>query len=665
MGRELTTPADLDGLPDVPDVLLDAREVSKTFGEQRALDHVSVRVRRGAVHAVVGENGSGKSTFIKILAGYHTPDHGCRITVAGQELPPGTPAESLRLGLRFVHQNLGLIAQFDAADNIGLVAGYPTGPVGRIQVRAQRRRATELLARIGVTLDLAVPVGQLRPVERSAVAVARALDDRHGEIRLLVLDEPTAALPPTEVEALFRVVRDVAAHGVSVLYVSHRLDEILALADVVSVLRDGRLQGTFPVEGLSRDQIVRHILGDALVPKLSTRPDSAPELDGATGLSGAAGLTSATGLDGAAGLNSAASVDGGSRRTDGSRVDSAPRVDSDSSVDGGSGRVDGSRVDRAAGVDSDSSVDGGSGRVDGSRVDSASRVDSDSSVDGGSGRVDGSRVDRAAGVDGGSRVDSGFRRGDLVRPALEVHSLVARYLAGVDFTVGAGEIVGVAGLDGSGRDELAGALGGAVPARGIVIDADGRTLGKLTPRAARAHGIALVLPNWHPASAVREFDVRENVSLASLRRFASGGVVRRGRERQAALDWLADVDIRPRDPAKLYGLLSGGNQQKVIVARWLATRPRVMVLDDPTSGVDVGARAQIYQLLRAQAAAGVGILLCSSDSEDLVAVCDRVLCLVAGRVAAEISGSDVAEQAVLAAISARAGGGLERPTGAA
>ncbi len=629
MGRELTAPADLDGLPDVPDVLLDAREVSKTFGEQRALDHVSVRVRRGAVHAVVGENGSGKSTFIKILAGYHTPDHGCRITVAGQELPPGTPAESHRLGLRFVHQNLGLIAQFDAADNIGLVAGYPTGPAGRIQVRAQRRRATELLARIGVTLDLAVPVGQLRPVERSAVAVARALDDRHGEIRLLVLDEPTAALPPTEVEALFRVVRDVAAHGVSVLYVSHRLDEILALADVVSVLRDGRLQGTFPVEGLSRDQIVRHILGDALVPKLSTRPDSAAELDGATGLSGAAGLTSATGLDGAAGLNSAASVDGGSRRADDSRVDSASRVD------------------------------GGSGRVDGSRVDS------DSSVYGGSGRVDGSRVDSAAGVDGDSRVDGGFRRGDLVRPALEVHSLVARYLAGVDFSVGAGEIVGVAGLDGSGRDELAGALGGAVPARGTVIDADGRTLGRLTPRAARAHGIALVLPNWHPASAVREFDVRENVSLASLRRFASGGVVRRGRERQAALDWLADVDIRPRDPAKLYGLLSGGNQQKVIVARWLATRPRVMVLDDPTSGVDVGARAQIYQLLRAQAAAGVGILLCSSDSEDLVAVCDRVLCLVAGRVAAEISGSDIAEQAVLAAISARAGGGLERPTGAA
>jgi ribose transport system ATP-binding protein len=545
VGRELTPRPAADGMPDV---LLDAREVSKTFGEQRALDRVSVQVRRGEVHAVVGENGSGKSTFIKILAGYYTPDHGCRITVVGHELPSGTPAESHRLGLRFVHQNLGLVAQFDAADNIGLVAGYPTGRAGRIQVRAQRRRAAELLARIGVTLDLAAPVGQLRPVERSAVAIARALDDRHGEIRLLVLDEPTAALPPTEVEALFRVVRDVAAHGVSVLYVSHRLDEILALADVVSVLRDGRLQGTFQVEGLSRDQIVRHILGDA--PALTlTEPLAQPDGD--------------------------------------------------------------------------------------------------------------SRVDGYVRLNGGSRVDGGGR------PALEVRGLSARYLAGVDFAVGGGEIVGVAGLDGSGRDELAGALGGAVPALGTVIDADGRTLGKLTPRAARAHGIALVLPNWHPASAVREFDVRENVSLASLRQFASAGVVRRGRERQAALDWLADVDIRPRDPAKLYGLLSGGNQQKVIVARWLATRPRVMVLDDPTSGVDVGARAQIYQLLRAQAAAGVGILLCSSDSEDLVAVCDRVLCLVAGRVVGELSGTDIAEQAVLAAISARAGGAAARPTGAA
>ncbi|WP_051267017.1 sugar ABC transporter ATP-binding protein [Nakamurella lactea] len=507
---------------DAPEVLIDLRGVSKTFGEQRALDDVGLQIRRGEVHALVGENGSGKSTLIKILAGYYTPDPGSEIRVGGQVLPPGAAAESQRLGLRFVHQSLGLIGEFSAADNIGMVAGYSTGPLGRVRRSEQRRRAGDLLARIGVDVDLDTPVGQLRPVERSAIAIARAVDDRDGEIRLLVLDEPTAALPPTEVEALFRVVRDVASRGVSVLYVSHRLEEILSLADVVSVLRDGQWKGTFPTGELSRESIIEHILGGALAAQ-ERLPGNA------------------------------------------------------------------------------------------------------------------------------SRPPTG--QSDAVRPALQARGLTARYLTGLDLEVAPGEIVGVAGLDGSGREELAGVLGGAVAAGGEITAADGRTLRRLTARKIRQHGIALVLANWHPASAVREFDVRENITLASLQDFASSGVVRRGREQQAARDWLAAVDVRPPDPGKRYSLLSGGNQQKVIVARWLATRPSVMVLDDPTSGVDVGARAQIYRLLRDQADAGMGVLLCSSDLEDLVVACDRVLCLAGGRQVAEITGSEISESALLTAIS--------------
>lgn len=501
-----------------PDVLLTASGVSKTFGGNRALDQVGLEIRRGEIHALVGENGSGKSTLIKILAGYYVPDPGSVITVAGRELPPGSITDSTALGLRFVHQHLGLVSELNAADNIGLVAGYATGAAGRVRVAAQRQRAAELLGRIGMSVDLDVPVGKLRPVERSAVAIARALATSEGEISLLVLDEPTAALPPTEVDALFRVVRDVAARGVSVLYVSHRLDEILALASVVSVLRDGRHQGTFPVAGLSREDIVGHILGTA-----------------------------------PAGEQSKVAA----RQTDGL--------------------------------------------------------------------------------------------------ALSVRDLSTRYLRQLDFDIRRGEIVGVAGLDGSGRDELASALGGAldraVPATGTIIDARRRQLAKLTARQARKHGIALVLPNWHPAGGVREFDVRENVSLASLRQFSSMGIVRRSREQQGVLDWLSATDVRPRDPAKGYALLSGGNQQKVIIARWLATTPDVLVLDDPTSGVDVGARHQIYDLIRAQAARGVGVLLCSSDLEDLVSICDRVLCLVEGRVVAEVSGEDITEGSLLTAIS--------------
>lgn len=520
------------------DVLVRMDHVSKTFGEQRALDDVSFTIARGEVHALVGENGSGKSTLIKILSGFHTPDRGTEVGIAGQSLDLGSPAESYRHGMRFVHQNLGIVDELDAVDNMGLAAGFATGPVWTVRRGEQERRARALLAQIGVDVDLDVPAARLRPVERSALAIARALDAQGGEIRLLVLDEPTAALPPLEVEALFRVVRDIAARGVSVLYVSHRLDEILALADQVSVLRDGRYQGTFPAAGLSRDDIVRHILGHALA---------------------------------------------------------TPEHESERESESGSASVAGA----------------GSGAASGGSP--------------------------AAAED---------------RPGLAVDDLHTTFLHGVSFRVGRGEVLGFAGLDGSGRDELAGALGGSVPADGTVVDAKGRTLTKLTARALRRHGVALVLPNWHAASAVKEFDLRENVSLASLGRSARFGVIRRQTEFDEALRWLNAVDVRPVQPDKTYGELSGGNKQKVIVARWLATHPDVLVLDDPTSGVDIGARQQIYELIRAQAARGLSVVLCSSDLEDLVELCDRVACLVEGEVRAELRGPEITEVNLLREITA-------------
>ena len=506
------------------DVLVRMDHVSKTFGEQRALDDVSLCIDRGEVHALVGENGSGKSTLIKILSGFHMPDRGSEVSIAGQGLDLGSPTESYRHGMRFVHQNLGIVDELDAVDNMGLAAGFATGPLWTVKRAEQERRARALLARIGVDVDLDVPAAKLRPVERSALAIARALDSEGGDIRLLVLDEPTAALPPLEVEALFRVVRDIAARGVSVLYVSHRLDEILALADRVSVLRDGRYQGTFPVAGLSRDDIVRHILGHALA------------------------------------------------------VDTDERESESESA-----------------------------------APDASTAD---------------------------------------RPGLAVENLSTTFLNGVSFQVQRGEVLGFAGLDGSGRDELAGALGGSVRADGTVTDAKGRVLTRLTARALRKHGVALVLPNWHAASAVKEFDLRENVSLATLARSSRFGVVRPKVEFDEALRWLTAVDVRPVQPDKTYGELSGGNKQKVIVARWLATHPDVLVLDDPTSGVDIGARKQIYDLIRAQAARGLSVVLCSSDLEDLVELCDRVACLVEGEVRAELAGPQITEVNLLREITA-------------
>jgi len=497
--------------------------VSKTFGDQRALDDVSFAIEPGEIHALVGENGSGKSTLIKVLSGFHVPDKGSVVTVEGKPLDLGKPAESHRRGMRFVHQNLGIIDEFDAVDNMGIGSGYIKGPVWTVKNRDQRARAREMLAHIGVEVDLDLPAADLRPVERSAIAIARALDAEGGEVKLLVLDEPTAALPPLEVEALFKVVRDIAAQGVSVLYVSHRLDEIRSIASRISVLRDGRYQGTFDVAGLSRDDIVRHILGHDL--------DQGP-----AGGSHAASTTT-----------------------------------------------------------------------------------------------------------------------EVREKGLVVSDLRTTFLKGVSFEVGRGEIVGFAGLDGSGRDELAGALGGAVPATGRVADGSGAGTDRLTARNLRKLGIALVLPNWHPASAVKEFDLRENVSLATLRKSSRFfGIVNRAAELEEASRWLADVDVRPPDPAKQYGELSGGNKQKVIVARWLATHPNSLVLDDPTSGVDIGARHQIYDLVRAQSARGLSTVICSSDLEDLVELCDRVICLVEGVASEELAGADLTEHRLLRAITASA-----------
>ena len=232
--------------------LVSIEHLSKTFPGQRALADVSFDVDRQEIHALVGENGSGKSTLIKVLCGFHLPDPGAHVLVDGEPLEEGSAADAKGHGLRFVHQDLGLIGQLSAVENVGLDSGFATRAAGKIAWAEQRARTRELLARIGVEFDVDKPVSQLRAVERSALAIARALDDSHGEIRLLVLDEPSSALPPAECEALFRVLREIVAKGVSILYVSHRLGEVLDLAGRITVLRDGAYQGTFDAKSMDR-----------------------------------------------------------------------------------------------------------------------------------------------------------------------------------------------------------------------------------------------------------------------------------------------------------------------------------------------------------------------------------------------------------------------------
>jgi ribose transport system ATP-binding protein len=496
-------------------------KVSKTFPGQKALDDVSLTVAHGEVHALLGENGSGKSTLIKVLAGIHLPDAGGDVQVAGERLPLGSPAASFDAGLRFVHQKLGVIQEMNAVENIALEAGFKRGMY--IDWRAQERLTRVLLGRLNIEMDVWRLLRDCKPVERSAVAIARALrtDDADGaisadQVPVITLDEPTSSLPAAEVRQLFRVVRDLTATGVAVIYVSHRLDEVFEIADRVSVLRDGKLRATRDMEGLGRDELVRMIVGRD-VASAWKRP---------------------------------------TRRNTSSGPGAGP-------------------------------------------------------------------------------------------PALRVDGLTGERIHDVSFTVGPGEIVGIVGVAGSGRELMARTLTGAiVPASGEVAVA-GTALAVITPRETLRHGLMLALGNTQPHSAVGAFSVHENLTLGALGRYARFGRLHRRRETAEASRWMDKLDVRPRDPHRLYSLLSGGNQQKVILGKWLNAGPKVLVLDEPTAGVDVGARQSIYGLIGDQAADGLGVVLCSSDLEDIVSLCDRVIVLRDGAIAAELAGDGIAEHNLL------------------
>jgi ribose transport system ATP-binding protein len=485
--------------------------VSKTFPGQRVLDGIDLAIEPGEVHALLGENGSGKSTLIKVLSGYHLPDPGGRVFVGAEPLALGSPAESFRAGLRFVHQKLAVIPQLNAVENIALEAGFARPAF--IDWDDAGRYASELLDRFGVEMDIWRPLAECRPVERSAVAIARALRSDDVPAALVVLDEPTSSLPESEVRHLFRLVRELTASGVAVLYVSHRLDEIFEIADRVSVLRDGKLRGTEPIGALTRERLVEMIVGRAVA----------------------------------------------------STYESSVRDD--------------------------------------------------------------------------------VRTGPV---ALAVEGLSAGRVTDLSFDVRAGEVVGFVGLAGSGREDLARALVGALPATGTVT-VDGKTLAPPTPSTAIRAGLALGLSNTQAGSAHPPFRIRENLTLAALGRQRRWFGLSARAERAEAAEWIGALDIRPADAERPYQLLSGGNQQKVILGKWLNARPKVLILDDPTAGVDVGARQAIYDLIAREADRGLAVVLCSSDYEDVVSACDRAVVLRNGRQAEELARDELSEHALLLA----------------
>ncbi|MEU6076364.1 sugar ABC transporter ATP-binding protein [Micromonospora sp. NPDC047074] len=516
--------------------------IAKRFGGVVALAGVDFAVRAGEVHALLGENGAGKSTLINILSGIVT-DHDGQIAIDGRPARFAGPAEAQAAGIATIHQELDLVPALSVAENL-VLGREPRTPLRTLDRKAMVRAAREQLARLGVDIDPRRPVGSLRVGEQQLVEIAKALS-LHA--RVLVMDEPTAALADAEVRRLFATIAGLRRHGVGIVYISHRMEEIESIADRATVLRNGGVAGTVRPGRTDRQRIIALMVG---------RPVESLFDSGTT----------------------------------------------DSGTTGGD----------AAG-------------------------------------------DAATGA-AGSRPPAG----DAPAPLLEVDDLAVRPKvvrpgrcepAGIHLTVRPGEIVGLAGLMGAGRTELLETLYGAgSPGRRTgEVRLAGRPYAPRDPRAALRAGVGFVPEDRRRSALVLEHPVGRSMTLTALGRLTTVGFVRRRRERAAVRRTIAELAIKTPSAAAPVGALSGGNQQKVVFARQLLAEPRLLLLDEPTRGVDIGAKAEIYRLLRRLADGGMGILLASSELPELLGVCDRVVVLRRGRAVADLAAADSTGEEILAA----------------
>jgi len=485
--------------------LLEVRKLIKSFPGVRALKSVNLTLGKGEVLAVIGENGAGKSTLMKILAGVQRPDSG-EIALDGSPIEFRNVHGALRAGIALIHQELNLADNLDVAANIFL--GREPLKIGLIDTARMRREARKFLEAVGLVVDPATLVSTLTLGHQQLVEIAKALS---VNARVLIMDEPTSSLSSHEAENLFKVIRDLKSRGVSLVYVSHRLGEVRALADRVTVLRDGENAGDLERDEIDHSRMVKLMVGR----DLSQFYPHVPRKPGEVML----------------------------------------------------------------------------------------------------------KVERLQ---------------------TRAHPRYA-----LSFQVCAGEIVGVAGLVGAGRTELLEALFGVMPAVGGVMRIGGCTLAPTSPREAIAAGLALVPEDRKKQGVILEMAVRENLCLARLRRdhrlgfFSPGGIA------TLSADMVAALRIKTPHDRQVVQFLSGGNQQKVVLGKWLALKPKVLLMDEPTRGVDIGAKQEIYRLMEELADQGVAILFVSSEMEEILGMSDRALVLHEGRLAGELARGALSEEAVM------------------
>ncbi|MBB3999071.1 sugar ABC transporter ATP-binding protein [Aureimonas pseudogalii] len=488
-----------------------AEDVAKSYGGVQALKGVSLSVRPGEVHGLVGANGAGKSTLIRILAGLTQPDRGM-IAVDGEPGTIATPQRAADLGMNFIHQELAFVPGMTVLQNIML--GLPKRQrFGVVDWRSIAREVEPVVRRVGLAAPLFSSVKGLSVAEKWLINICRALVRR---ARLIVMDEPTASLSATEAETLLRIVEDLSRSGVAVLYVSHRLDEILRLCHRVTAFRDGRSVATLEGVGLTRPALIEAIVGGAI-----------------------------------------------------------------------------------------------------------------------------EHVEKPVG-------DS--RRNEVV---LAVSGLTRRpRVLDVGFELHRGEVLGIGGLVGAGRTELVRLVYGADRADSGTMRLDGRLFAPRRPTDAVKAGFGLVPEERRSEGLVLTKSVAFNLHLSSLSRIVSGNLlplISTARQRKLSNDMIRDLAIKTPDMHTPVGRLSGGNQQKVVIGRWLLRTPKILILDEPTRGVDIGARGEIHRLIRELAERGMAVLVVSSEPDELPDLCDRVLVMAEGRIARELTGSALTRNAIIEA----------------